>query len=93
MSVKRYGIEEYQEEYPPAEMVESDDGDHVLHTDYAALEARCAGLERKTEALDIIEQEAGDANKSRKDPRVILARIENIARAGHAPATKGEGDE
>ena len=46
MTVQRYDIEVHHGEYPPAEMVESFDGRYVLHTDYAAIEARCAGLEQ-----------------------------------------------
>lgn len=35
----------------PADATSVDHGDYVLHTDYAALEARCAEMERERDAL------------------------------------------
>ena len=47
MSVQRYAT------YTPGEiMCEHDEGEFVLHSDYAALEARCAGLERDRQVKD-----------------------------------------
>ncbi len=61
----------------------------------STVQAAPSDRERLIEALDIIEQEAGDANKSRNDPWVILARIENIASAALSPEPWGgpEGEE
>ena len=55
-----------------------------------AAQAAPSDREWLVEALDIIEQEAGDANKSRNDPWVILARIENIASNALADTTTDE---
>ena len=43
-------------------MLPLSDGDYVLHTDYAALEARCAGLERERDELQLAFDRSHDAN-------------------------------
>ena len=50
MSVQRYDFVNGIGYSSDESRVESFDGDYILHSDYAALEARCAGMERERDA-------------------------------------------
>lgn len=83
MSVKRYNMyldgSVVDNDQPIIHTQQEDDGRYVLHTDYAALEARCAGLERERDALkgenDRLDKESDEYLKQRDESESDIGRI------------------